>query len=100
MNIPSFLAILRRPSKVELKVFCRVSSTAQASTEGVELCVGPESVLRDALLGAVEVVAKQYCALLLTQKTSRQQAVTPRSAFLVRLEVLKEDVRRGERFAD
>lgn len=60
--IPSFRAIFRKPSKVELIVLLSVSSTAHAA---VERLISP-------ILGA----AKQYSPLL--KKTSRQHAVTPR----------------------
>lgn len=69
---PSLRAILRRPSSVEVNVLRLVSSTAQSAAEG------------PALLGAAALMllrlgsAMQKRALLLTQNTSRQQAVTPR----------------------
>lgn len=72
---PSFRAILRRPSKVEVKVFLRLSSTAQS-----EAMAG----LRVAIVADEEgLAAMQKGEVLLTQKTSRQQAVTP--MFLGRL---------------
>ena len=72
---PSFRAILRRPSKVEVNVFLRVSSTAQS-----EAIAG----LRVAMVADEEgLAAMQKGEVLLTQKTSRQQAVTP--IFLGRL---------------
>lgn len=65
---PSCLAILRSPSRVEVKVLRCVSSTAHSVTEAED---------SDATLEE-EGVATQNWALLLTQKTSRQHAVTPR----------------------
>jgi len=60
--IPSFLAIFRSPSNVELIVRRWVSSTAHS--------VPATSPTRGAAI--------QYSALLLAKKTSRQHAVTPR----------------------
>ena len=72
---PSFRAILRRPSKVEVNVFLRVSSTAQSEDR---------AGLRVAMVADEEgLAAMQKGEVLLTQKTSRQQAVTP--MFLGRL---------------
>lgn len=70
---PSFRAILRRPSSVEVKFFRRVSSTAHSAEEVVV-------VWENALMAGEDDagVARQYSALLLTQNTSLQQAVTPR----------------------
>ena len=86
---PSFLAILRRPSYVEVNVRRRVSSTAQSATEDV--------VVWERELRVAVGEATQYPEELFTQKTSRQQEVTPR--FGGRLEKLGEvervDVRRG-----
>ena len=66
---PSFRAILRRPSNVEVNVFLRVSSTAQS-----EAMAG----LRVATVADEEgLAAMQKGEVLFTQKTSRQQAVTP-----------------------
>lgn len=81
---PSFLATLRRPSNVEVKVLLRVSSTAQSAAAefvgdaraglrpvNVEVEPAPE-------LDKLGVAAIQKGEALFTQKTSRQQAVTPR----------------------
>lgn len=77
---PSLRAILRRPSKVEVNVFLRVSSTAQS-----EAMAG----LRVAMVADEEgLAAMQKGEALSTQKTSRQQAVTP--IFLGRL--VKDEV--------
>lgn len=62
---PSFLAILRMPSSVELNVFEFASSTAQATP----------SLFTMVELGGP---ATQYAALLLTQKTSLQHDDIPR----------------------
>jgi len=76
---PSLRAILRRPSRVEVKVFRRASSTAQ-SAAGVE--VEEREGLSVARVAEEErlagLVAMQKGEVLLTQKTSRQQDVTPR----------------------
>ena len=75
---PSLRAIFRRPSKVEVNVFLRDSSMAQS-----EAMAG----LRVAMVADEEgLAAMQKGEVLFTQKTSRQQAVTP--IFLGRL--LKE----------
>lgn len=66
---PSFLAILRNPSRVELNVLRCVSSTAHS-----DAAVAAEAA---SILVPVELIMQNW-ALLLTQKTSRQQAVTPR----------------------
>ena len=77
---PSLRAILRRPSKVEVNVFLRVSSTAQS-----EAMAG----LSVAMVADEEgLAAMQKGEVLSTQKTSRQQAVTP--IFLGRL--VKDEV--------
>lgn len=69
---PSFRAIFRSPSRVDVNVLRLVSSTAQsAANEAVLLGAAALMALR---LG----LAMQKRALLLTQNTSRQQAVTPR----------------------
>ena len=66
--IPSFLAIFRSPSKVEfIFLFCASSAAHSAAREDAGFCDK-----------ATEGPATQNGALLLTQKTSRQQAVTPR----------------------
>lgn len=62
---PSFRAILRRPSSVEVNVLRRVSSTAQSAAEV------PGAFVREG------EVAMQYGEALFTQKTSRQHEVTP-----------------------
>ena len=64
---PSLRAILRRPSSVELKFRCLVSSTAQEMALGV---IAPEPIRGPA--------ATMHPSELLAKKTSRQQAVTPR----------------------
>jgi hypothetical protein len=62
--IPSFRAIFRSPSNVELKVRFCVSSTAHPTPVAFNSPnLGP---------------AMQNSALLFAKKTSRQQAVTPR----------------------
>lgn len=69
---PSLRAIFRRPSSVEVNVLRLVSSTAHSVADDA------------ALLGAAAPMAlrlgpaMQKRALLFTQNTSRQQAVTPR----------------------
>lgn len=70
--IPSLRAIFRSPSNVEVKVLRRVSSIAQSAAEA-----GDEMM---AVLATAEgdSAAMQTEEVLLTQKTSRQQAVTPR----------------------
>lgn len=73
---PSFRAIFRNPSNVELNVFWRVSSIAQSA-------MGKEAEEEDpcgkaAILGTEFSAAMQKEEVLLTQKTSRQHAVTPR----------------------
>lgn len=65
--IPSLRAIFRSPSTVDVKVLRRVSSTAQSVTETEE-----------EMMVEGESAAMQTEGVLLTQKTSRQQAVTPR----------------------
>ena len=75
--IPSFRAILRKPSTVELIVRFSTSATAQFSAAARSLReddAGP--VAADAVR---EASATQYGALLFTQKTSLQQDVTPSS---------------------
>ena len=58
---------------MDVKFLRRVSSIAQSASEVVVVCE------RALLVGEEAVgVARQYCELLLTQKTSLQQAVTPR----------------------
>jgi len=63
--IPSFRAIFRSPSKVELNDRLCVSSTAHSA---------PTDLLISPILGA----AMQYSAVLVAKKTSRQHAVTPK----------------------
>ena len=65
---PSLRAIFRRPSSVDVIVLRRVSSTAQSVVERGERCEMLE-VAGDAM---------QNWALLFTQNTSLQHAVTPR----------------------
>ena len=72
---PSCRAILRSPSKVEVKFRRRVSSTAQSAAEDD---VDDIDGLRVARVAVEEgLPAMQIGEVLLTQKTSRQQAVTP-----------------------
>lgn len=88
---PSFRAILRRPSRVELKVLRRVSSTAQsAAWAGSEEMEGLRVVTVAEEERLPGFVAMQNGEVLLTQKTSRQQAVTPR--FRGRLEKDEDEV--------
>jgi len=67
-----------------VNVFRRVSSTAQSaaavSEEGARAGFRPVNVVADAEedMDAVGVAAMQKGEALFTQKTSRQQAVTPR----------------------
>lgn len=88
---PSLRAILRRPSIVEVILFRRVSSTAQSTADGVEAMAGL-SVARvaeeEVTLG---LVAMQKGEVLFTQKTSRQQAVTPRFLGSLLNEVVGEE---------
>ena len=72
---PSFRAIFRKPSKVELNVLWRVSSTAQ-STRGRD--AEEDGCEKAVMVGTAFSAAMQKDEVLLTQKTSRQQAVTPR----------------------
>ena len=65
--IPSCRAIFCNPSRVELNVLRRASSTAQSAVDASE-----------ELNMAEGLVAMQKDEALFTQKTSRQQAVTPR----------------------
>lgn len=65
--IPSFRAIFRSPSKVELNVRFCVSSTTH-------------SALASAFTSPTFDSAMQYSAVLFAKKTSRQHAVTPRFA--------------------
>ena len=76
---PSFRAIFRKPSSVEVKVFRLVSSTAQsvAGVTDVEVREGLR-VARVAEEDSLGAAAMQKGEVLFTQKTSRQQAVTPR----------------------
>lgn len=67
---PSWRAILRRPSRVDVKFFRRAVSTAQSFSSGEET---EGSSVRDG-----EGEAMQKLEVLLTQKTSRQHAETPR----------------------
>jgi hypothetical protein len=67
---PSFLAIFRKPSKVLVNVLLCASSAAQACVEDVTAVFDITVIL-----GAP---ATQYGALLLTQKTSRQQEEMPK----------------------
>ena len=74
-----------------MKVFRCVSSTAQLAAVGELVCTGAAIALK---VLCPEDEAMQYCALLLTQKTSLQQAVTPRLGALVNEpEGRNEDVR-------
>ena len=89
---PSLRAILRRPSRVEVNVLRLVSSTAHSADDEA------------ALLGAAAPMAvrlgpaMQKRALLLTQNTSRQQAVTPRfGGRLLNVVVLGEGVVVGRK---
>jgi hypothetical protein len=66
---PSFLAIFRIPSNVLVKVLLCASSAAHAEAEVIPV------LDMTVMLG---VPATQYGALLLTQKTSRQQEDMPR----------------------
>ena len=68
---PSLRAIFRSPSNVEVKVLRRVSSTAQSAAE-------LEGEMTGVLMAAVGEPAAMQTEVLLTQKTSRQHAVTPR----------------------
>ena len=73
---PSLRAILRRPSRVEVNVLRRVSSTAQSAVaEEDERDVFKAGEISEP---AEEALARQKREVLLTQNTSRQQAVTPR----------------------
>lgn len=81
---PSWRAIFRRPSKVEVNVFRRVSSTAQ-STAGVE--VDEDDDVSELIADVEASVTMQTEVVLLTQNTSRQHADTPR--FGGRLENVK-----------
>lgn len=81
-RVPSFLAIFRKPSNVELKDFCREASAAQLAAD-VSAAVEEDVAIEG--FNAVNVVGKEFEELatqngdvLVTQKTSRQQAVTPR----------------------
>lgn len=67
--IPSLRAIFRSPSNVEVKVLRRVSSTAQSAAEDGEMA--------GVLMAAEGEPAAMQTEVLLTQKTSRQHAVTP-----------------------
>jgi hypothetical protein len=70
--MPSFRAILRKPSKVELYVFFCTSCTAQSAPEATEAAGSTKlSPLGTAMHSSAELPWK---------KTSRQQAVTPSSA--------------------
>ena len=86
---PSLRAIFRKPSRVEVNVFRRVSSTAKSAPGAVDVEV--RAGFRVAMVAEEDVgltlAAMQKGEVLFTQKTSRQQAVTPR--FLGRL--LNED---------
>jgi hypothetical protein len=73
---PSLRAILRRPSNVEVKVRCWVCSTAQLIADGDVAGFVAWILFCERGRGP----ARQASALLLVKKTSRQQAVTPRSA--------------------
>ena len=74
---PSLRAILRRPSRVEVKFLRRVSSTAQSAAEAMdEEGDGEDDGAK--VLRAEGGATIQYGEALLTQKTSRQHAVTPR----------------------
>lgn len=81
---PSLLATLRRPSRVEVNVLLRVSSTAQSAAAVFEGDTRAELRLVDVEADPEPGVAKlgvaaiQKGEVLFTQKTSRQQAVTPR----------------------
>ena len=71
---PSLRAIFRRPSTVDVYVLWRVSSTAQfaATSEEAEI-----AGLRAVYVEDGVPLARQKDDVLLTQKTSRQHAVTP-----------------------
>lgn len=66
---------MRSPSKVEVKVLRRVSSTAQSAAEDSAEDKDGLRVARVAVEGGL--AAMQKADVLFTQKTSRQQAVTP-----------------------
>lgn len=66
VHIPSLRAIFRIPSRVELKVRRWVSSAAQSE------------MMASSMTAACEGAATQNWDWFCTQKTSRQQAVTPR----------------------
>lgn len=94
---PSVRAIFLRPSSVEVKVLRRVSSTAQsAAWEDSEASEGfrVATVAEDERFSAL--VAIQKGEVLFTQKTSRQQEVTPRLGG----RFLKEDNGFGAGLAD
>jgi hypothetical protein len=65
---PSFRAIFRNPSKVDVNVFCCASSAAHAATD---LFVAP-------WVNDTAGDATQYGVLFDTQKTSRQHDDIPR----------------------
>lgn len=76
---PSLRAIFLRPSSVEVKVFRRVSSTAQSAAwvdseerDGFRVA----TVAEDERFSGLAAIQKGE--VLFTQKTSRQQVVTPR----------------------
>ena len=75
---PSFRAIFRSPSRVELKDLRWVSSTTQSATwmvsDGMDGLRVAKVAEEERLTG---FAAMQKGEVLLTQKTSRQQAVTP-----------------------
>jgi hypothetical protein len=71
VKTPSFRAIFRRPSSVEFMVRRCVSSAAQS--EAAADMAGCKAAVEG--LGAATQNCEEFC----TQKTSRQQALTPRS---------------------
>lgn len=72
---PSFRAIFRNPSNVELNVLWRVPSTAQSA---IGIDAAEDGCEKAAVAGTEFSATMQTEEVLLTQKTSRQHAVTPR----------------------
>ena len=75
---PSCREIFRKPSRVEVKVLWRaVSTTQSAAVPEADELEGDIERLRAVLVAEGEALAIQKGEVLLTQKTSLQQAVTP-----------------------
>ena len=85
--MPSLRLILRNPSMVELMVLRWVSSAAQSETEAISFSMTAAT--------EGEAFATQNWDWFCTQKTSRQQAVTPRLGGSCRKEGRRAEGRGG-----